>query len=76
MVSQIVTYIKGLKQPHGIAFDNGYIYVGETNQIVRYKYWVSATNKFGRPVGLLVGDKRELYISDDLGGVIYKVTSK
>ena len=67
---------KGLKRPHGIAFDNGYIYVGETNQIVRYKYWVSATNKFGRPVGLLVGDKGELYISDDLGGVIYKVTSK
>ncbi len=38
--------------------------------------WVSATNKFGRPVGLLVGDKGELYISDDLGGVIYKVISK
>ena len=29
--------------------------------------WVSATNKFGRPADVLVGDK---------GGVIYKVTSK
>ena len=33
-----VTFIKGLKRPNGIAFHNGYVYVGETNQIVRYKY--------------------------------------
>ena len=33
-----ITYIRGLKRPHGIAFHDGYIYVGETNQIVRFKY--------------------------------------
>lgn len=33
-----ITFIKGLKRPHGIAFFDGYIYVGEVNQIVRYKY--------------------------------------
>jgi len=35
---EAITFIKGLKRPHGIAFHNGYVYVGETNQIVRYKY--------------------------------------
>lgn len=33
-----VTFLKGLNSPHGIAFYNGYLYIGETNQIVRYKY--------------------------------------
>lgn len=33
-----IEFIKGLKRPHGIAFYKGYIYVGEINQIVRYKY--------------------------------------
>lgn len=31
-------FIKDLNRPHGIAFHNGYLYVGETNQIVRFKY--------------------------------------
>jgi glucose/arabinose dehydrogenase len=31
-------FIRGLEKPHGIAFHDGYIYVGETNQIVRFKY--------------------------------------
>lgn len=33
-----ITFINGLKRPHGIAFYGGYLYVGESNQIVRYKY--------------------------------------
>jgi len=33
-----LTFIRGLEKPHGIAFHDGYIYVGETNQIVRFKY--------------------------------------
>ncbi|MEX0999397.1 MAG: PQQ-dependent sugar dehydrogenase [Thermodesulfobacteriota bacterium] len=33
-----ITFIKGLKRPHGLAFNDGYLYVGETNQVVRYKY--------------------------------------
>jgi len=31
-------FVKDLNRPHGIAFHNGYLYVGETNQIVRFKY--------------------------------------
>lgn len=37
--------------------------------------WMTATKKFGRPVDVLVGKKGELFISDDLGGVIYKITA-
>jgi len=33
-----INFISGLHKPHGIAFHDGYIYVGETNQIVRFKY--------------------------------------
>jgi glucose/arabinose dehydrogenase len=35
---ETIAFLKGLNSPHGIAFYNGYIYIGETNQIVRYKY--------------------------------------
>ncbi len=33
-----VTFLNGLNSPHGIDFYNGYLYIGETNQIARYKY--------------------------------------
>ncbi len=33
-----ITFLKGLNRPHGIVFYKGYLYIGETNQIVRYKY--------------------------------------
>lgn len=32
------TVLDGLNQPHGIAFDSGFLYVGETNQLVRFPY--------------------------------------
>ena len=38
--------------------------------------WMTATEKFGRPVDVLVGNSGELYVSDDLGGVIYKITGQ
>jgi glucose/arabinose dehydrogenase len=38
--------------------------------------WLVGSKKTGRPVDVLVGKKGELYISDDYGGKIYKVTSK
>ena len=38
--------------------------------------WMIATKKFGRPVDVLVGTRGELYVSDDLGGVIYKISSQ
>lgn len=37
--------------------------------------WMTATEKFGRPVDVLVGVNGELYVSDDLGGIVYKITS-
>lgn len=33
-----ITFLKGLNRPHGIAFYKGYLYIGETDKIVRYKY--------------------------------------
>ncbi|MCI0454800.1 MAG: PQQ-dependent sugar dehydrogenase [Candidatus Dadabacteria bacterium] len=33
-----ITFVKGLNHPHGIAFYKDYLYIGETNQIVRFKY--------------------------------------
>ena len=33
-----ITFLKGLNSPHGIAFYKEYLYIGETNRIVRYKY--------------------------------------
>ncbi len=38
--------------------------------------WMTATEKFGRPVDVLVGKNGELFVTDDLGGVIYKITAK
>lgn len=37
-----ITYLKGLDSPHGIAFHDGYLYVGETHQVIRVRY--SGTN--------------------------------
>ena len=37
--------------------------------------WMTATEKFGRPVDVLVGKNGELFVSDDLEGVIYKITA-
>ncbi len=49
---------------------------GKPGNIEDFAYgWMTATNKFGRPVDVLVGDIGELYITDDMGGIIYKVTS-
>lgn len=41
-----ITFAKGLKKPHGIDFYMSYLYIGETNQIVRFKY-----NGFDSPLG-------------------------
>jgi glucose/arabinose dehydrogenase len=45
-VDRIITFIKELTHPHGIAFYKGYLYIGETNEIVRFKY-----NGFDSPPG-------------------------
>jgi len=36
--SSHITYASGLNQPHGIAFHGGYLYVAETNRVVRFPY--------------------------------------
>ena len=33
-----ITYASGLNQPHGIAFHGGYLYVAETNRVIRFHY--------------------------------------
>jgi glucose/arabinose dehydrogenase len=43
---RVITFIKGLDHPHGIAFYKGYLYIGETDEIVRFKY-----NGFNSPPG-------------------------
>lgn len=35
---RVMTFIEGLTRPHGIAFHNGFLYIGETNQVTRFKY--------------------------------------
>ncbi|MHB0998165.1 MAG: PQQ-dependent sugar dehydrogenase [Armatimonadota bacterium] len=31
-------YVSGLNQPHGIVFHDGYLYIAETNRVIRYRY--------------------------------------
>lgn len=33
-----VTYASGLNQPHGIAFHGSYLYIAETDRVIRYPY--------------------------------------
>src|SRR3972149_8351321 len=40
---KVTTFIKGLNHPHGIAFYKGYLYIGETNQVVRFRYQSSCS---------------------------------
>lgn len=34
----VITFVEGLSRPNSIAFHDGYLYVGETDKIVRFKY--------------------------------------
>ena len=47
-----------LNQPFGLAFQNGYLYVGNTNSVARYKYTSGDTKAQGQPEKLadLPGD--------------------
>ncbi len=38
-----------LNQPFGLAFQNGYLYVGNTNSVARYKYTSGDTKAQGQP---------------------------
>lgn len=51
---RVMTFIEGLTRPHGIAFHNGFLYIGETNQITRFKY-----NGFDKEPG-----KKEVVVPD------------
>ena len=33
-----IVYASGLRQPHGIVFHGGYLYIAETNRVIRYPY--------------------------------------
>ncbi|ADV66558.1 PQQ-dependent sugar dehydrogenase [Deinococcus maricopensis] len=40
-------YASGLRQPHGLAFHNGYLYVANTDAVVRYRYKTGDTKASG-----------------------------
>jgi glucose/arabinose dehydrogenase len=49
IVDNVIKVLEGLNYPHGIVFDNGYIYVAETNRVMRYQYdanTLSASSEF------------------------------
>ena len=37
VADEIQVWADGLRQPHGLAFHEGYLYVGETNRVVRFR---------------------------------------
>jgi glucose/arabinose dehydrogenase len=37
IADEVQVWAEGLVQPHGIAFHDGYLYVGETNRVVRFQ---------------------------------------
>src|SRR5438046_3955681 len=55
--TEVVTILKDLDRPHGLAFRRGYLYVAETDRIVRYRYHagthtaVEPTVEIGRASG-------------------------
>lgn len=46
-------FATGLQNPFGLAFQNGYLYVGETTKISRYKYQPGDTKASGAPEKLV-----------------------
>jgi glucose/arabinose dehydrogenase len=48
-VDQEMVFAKGLTQPFGIAFHDGYLYVGNTDEVVRFKYRDGQTKAEGAP---------------------------
>jgi glucose/arabinose dehydrogenase len=44
---QRVVYAEGLQRPFGLAFQSGYLYVGEEGRIVRYRYQPGETRPSG-----------------------------
>lgn len=51
-VDKVVNVMTGLNKPHGIAFDGGYIYLGETDKVTRAPY---------NPNNLSVGASQKLF---------------
>jgi glucose/arabinose dehydrogenase len=52
--TDVVTVVKDLELPHGVAFRRGYLYVAETGRIVRYRY-DSATHAAAEPTVVVAG---------------------
>lgn len=47
------TFANGLKYPFGIAFHEDYVYIGNTNEILRFKYDPKTSKRLGEPEHLL-----------------------
>ena len=50
---QKTEYVAGLQNPFGMAFHNGYFYVGETTRLVRFTYQPGDTKASGAPEKLV-----------------------
>jgi len=59
-------FISGLKRPNSIAFHGGYIYVGETDRVVRFKY-EGADMPHGKKEVLISGLPKKGHFTKTLG---------
>jgi len=46
-------FADGLKLPFGIAFRNDYVYIGSTNEVVRFRYDMATSRRLGDPEHVL-----------------------
>ncbi len=47
------TFVDGLNRPFGIAFHDGYVYLGNTNEVVRYKFDPQTSKRLGNSEHIL-----------------------
>jgi glucose/arabinose dehydrogenase len=45
VADEVQVWAEGLRQPHGLAFRDGYLYIGETNRVVRFKVGPDGTRQ-------------------------------
>ncbi|RTR27098.1 sorbosone dehydrogenase family protein [Deinococcus radiophilus] len=53
VADETLTFAKGLDQPHGLAFHDGYLYVANTGSVVRFPYQSGQTKAQGAPEKLV-----------------------
>ncbi len=49
VADETYAFVRGLQEPFGIAFHDGYLYIGDTNAVLRYTYTTDQTSAKGTP---------------------------